>query len=141
MTINIRETQEEDFEGISALLRNTNFADSYFSDDKFRRMLDKNRGYCYVAEDDGRIVGSAFATHDGAFRGYIQKVAVAEEYRRQGVASRLMETIIQRFEKAEIPLIFAHVEKDNKPSLELLKSLGFEIRDSHYLIDRGYKPR
>ena len=141
MSIDIRETIEEDFEGISALLRDTNLKDSYFTEDKFRKMLERNRGYCYIAEDDGKIVGSAFAMCDCAFRGYIQKVAVAEEYRRQGVASRLVETIIQKLEEAEIPLIFTHAEKDNKPSIELLKTLGFEIRDSHYLIDRGYKPR
>lgn len=141
MTINIRETREKDFERISALLRSTNLRDSYFTEDKFRKMLKRNRGYCYVAEDDGRIIGSAFATHDGAFRGHIQKVAVVEKYRRQGIASRLMGTIIQKLEEAEIPLIFAHTEKDNKASIKLLESLGFEIRDSHYLIDRGYKPR
>ena len=141
MAFSIRETREEDFEGISALLRDTKLADSYFSEGRFRKMLDRNRGCCYVAEDDSKLIGSAFATHDGAFRGYIQKVAVAKKYIRQGVASKLMEAIIQKLEEAGIPLIFAHAEKGNKPSVELLKSLGFEIRDSHYLIDRGYKPR
>ncbi|HLC58349.1 MAG TPA: GNAT family N-acetyltransferase [Candidatus Nanoarchaeia archaeon] len=141
MTINLRETREDDFEGIAALLRDTKLIDPYFSSDKFVKMLARNSGYCYVAEDNGKIVGSAFATHDGAFRGHIQKVAVAQEYRRQGVASRLVETIVERFEGIEIPLIFAHADKTNEASIGLLKSLGFEVRDTHYLIDRGYKPK
>ena len=141
MSINIHETKEKDFEEISALFRDTNLRDSYFTKNKFRKMLDRNRGYCYVVEDQGKIVGSIFATHDGAFRGYIQKVVVATEYRRQSVASRLLETVIRKFEEAEIPLIFSHVEKNNRPSIELLKKLGFKVRDSHYLIDRCYKPR
>jgi len=141
MAIKIRETREEDFEGIASLLKDTKLADPYFSEEKFRKFLGRNRGYCHVAEDGVKIVGSIFATHDGAFRGYIQKLAVTEEYRRRGVASRLMEITIRRLEETEIPLIFTHVEKGNKPSIELLTSLGFEIRNSHYLVDRGYKPR
>lgn len=141
MTIHIRETVEEDFERVSALLRNERLKNLRFTRNNFTKMLKRNKGYCYVAEDGRRIIGSVFATHDGAFVGYIQKVTVAEEYKRQGIASKLVTTIMQKLEEAKIPLIFAHVEKRNKPSIKLLKSLGFEIRNSHYLIDRGYKPR
>ncbi|MBS3167992.1 GNAT family N-acetyltransferase [Candidatus Woesearchaeota archaeon] len=141
MKINIRETKEDDFEDISFLLNDNKLKDSYFSKGKFLNMLNRNKGLCFVAEDNGKIIGSAFATHDGAFRGYIQKVAVIEDYRRQGIASKLIEKIIQKLEEIEIPLIFCHAEKTNKASLELFKSLGFEIRDSHYLIDKGFKRR
>ena len=41
----------------------------------------------------------------------------------------------------KIPLIFCHVEKDNRATIGLLKKLGFEIRDTHHLMDLGYKPR
>lgn len=141
MSINIRETIEEDFEDISALLKDANLRDHYFTRDRLRRMLERNPGLCYVAEDNGKVIGSVFATHDGAFRGHIQKVAVTIGYRRQGIASRLVQTIITKLEEAGIPLIFAHAEKDNLASIDLLHSLGFEIRNSHYLIDRGYKQR
>ncbi len=141
MTITIREAREEDFEEISDLLIETNLADSYFTEDRFKKMLERNKGYCYVAETNGHIIGNAFATHDGAFRGYIQKVAVTEKYRRKEIASKLIKTIIGKLEEAEILLIFALVEKSNDPSIKLLQSLGFEIRESHYLIDLAYKPR
>ena len=141
MEVKIRETKETDFEEISNLLKDTGLKDEYFTKEKFDKMLERNKAYCYVAEYNRKIIGSAFAMHDGAFRGYIQKIAVSRGYRRNGVAKSLIKTIIDKLEEIEIPLIFALTEKNNKPSVELLESLGFEVRYSHYLIDKGYKKR
>jgi len=140
MSYKIRETREDDFLGVSKLLRETNLADN-FTEDRFRKMLERNRGYCYVADDEGRIIGNAFGTHDGAFVGYIRKVAVDASYRHQKVATQLVQQILKKMDELEIPLIFAHVKKENEPSIELFESIGFEVRDSHYLIDRGFKPK
>ena len=141
MVVNIRVTIESDFEGIASLLKSTNLADNYFTKEKFNMMIERNKGFCFVAEEDKKIVGSVFGNHDGAFRGYIQKIAVSEKYKRQGIASRLIITVLRRLDEIKIPLVFAHAEKNNTASIDLLKSLGFEIRDSHYLIDRGFQLR
>ena len=133
--VNIRETQEGDYKGISALLTELDLSDSYFTEDRFVRMLERNKGYCYVAEEKGRIIGSAFATHDGAFRAYIRKVAVSEDYRRQGIASGLVRKIVDKLAEAEIPVVFTRVGKHNDQSIELFKSLGFDCRDSQYIMD------
>lgn len=141
LKIIVRATREEDFEAVAKILEAAKLKDTYFNQQTFKKMLERNRGYCFVAEYERKIVGTAFATHDGAFRGYIQKVATDRTLRRQKIASKLVRRILEEFEKLNIPLVFAHVEKNNNPSLELLKSLGFEIRDSHYLLDKGYKSR
>lgn len=136
-----RKTSEADFEGVSKLLAQAKLREPYFTRDRFENMLARNRGFCYVAEDEVEIIGNVFGTHDGGFIGYLRKIAVKEVYRRQKIASNLVRIAVEKFEEAGIPLIFAHVEKTNEPSLGLLKSLGFEIRDSHYLIDRGYEKK
>ncbi|MDO8537794.1 MAG: GNAT family N-acetyltransferase [archaeon] len=46
---------------------------------------------CFVVEIGRVIVGSGFATHDGAFSGYIQKVAVGKPFRRQKIATQLIQ--------------------------------------------------
>jgi ribosomal protein S18 acetylase RimI-like enzyme len=135
METNFRETQENDFEKISDLLEEAGILDQHFTKNRFVKMLGRNKGFCYVAEEDGRIVGSAFATHDGAFRAYIRKVVVARDYRRQGIAVKLIKKIIHKLAEVEIPVVFARVGKTNSQSVDLFKSLGFTSRDSQYILD------
>ncbi len=139
MDVIIRETRKKDYSAVEELLKETDLLNVDFHEKKFKRLLMRNKGCCYVAEVDERIIGSAFATHDGAFYGYIYKVAVDKDYQRQGIASKLIERISEELDSLEIKLKFAHVNKKNTASIKLLKSLGFEIRDSHYLMDKGYK--
>ena len=141
MAVTIRETKIEDYAPIETLLEQAHLKDSYFDEVSFRRMLERNKGFCYVAELEGQVVGTLFGTHDGAFRGYIQKVAVNPDYRQHGIGSDLVRRTIEAFNEFPIPLIFAHIERTNIPSILLFRSLGFEIRDSHLLTDIGYKKR
>ena len=141
MTYQIRETREDDFQGVFNLLRQTSLADNNFTEERFSKMLERNRGYCYVAEDSGIIIGNAFGTHDGAFVGYIRKVAVETDYRHHNIATQLITKILEKMDEIPLPLVFVHVKKDNEPSIELFRNIGFEIHDSHYLIDRRFKPK
>jgi len=84
----------------------------------------------WVAESDGRVIGwldfKKFLPRC-AYRGTAEiSVYVDENFRRQGVARRLLEEAIARAPslgiKAMVGLIFAH----NEPSLRLFDRLGFE---------------
>jgi len=141
MKFKVRETLERDYQRIYSLLGESHLRDDYFNEENFKRMLARNPHLCYVAVCETTPIGTIFGTHDGAFRGYIQKLAVFEGMRRLGVGSALVERVLEQFDAENIPLIFAHVEKDNGASLALFNSLGFKIRESHCLIDRGYKKR
>ncbi len=140
MTIKIRKAKGSDYEGIDNLLGNiyVKIKSKDFTKNKFVSFLKKNKSYCYVAEAKGKIIGNIFGSDDGAFTGYIQKLAVDKEYRRRGIAVKLIKIVIKEFNKNRIRIKYAHVRKDNKSSLELFKSLGFELRDSHHLADLGY---
>lgn len=136
MTFLIRETREEDFGEVAELLEEANLKELYFTRERFRRMLERNKGLCYVAEAEKRIVGTAYGMHDGAFRSYIGKLAVAKEWRKQKIASRLIQTIMKKLEELEISLVFVHIKDDNEASLNLFKSLGFKRRESRYIMDK-----
>ncbi len=133
----IRQTREEDFEAVAALLMEAGLIMSYFDEKGFRAMLSHNPGFCFVAEADERVVGNVFASHNGAFKGNVEKLAVSGPYRRQGIGFDLLRTAYGALKSAGIPLIYAHVEKANEASIGLFRSAGFQIRDTHYLMDIG----
>lgn len=79
---------------------------------------------------DGFSTFVAFA--DGALAGYcalscfydlnIDSVAVAAEYRRRGIAGKLLEKALEGFEGD----VFLEVRKSNLPAIALYEKLGFK---------------
>lgn len=63
------------------------------------------------------------------------KLVVAKNYRMKGIAQILLKKVLAEFKKKDILWIYTHVHKENVASINLLKKFGFNIRDSHYLID------
>lgn len=70
-----------------------NVDDSY---EGIRKLVLKNPQTCFVAENDGKVVGTVLAGNDGR-RGYVYHLCVAVEYRKQGIA----RTIIVKLEKSK----------------------------------------
>ena len=60
--------------------------------------LNRNPTTCFVAVEDDKIIGTILCGHDGR-RGYIYHLAVAEEYRRKGIASQLLLNACEALKK------------------------------------------
>lgn len=80
-----------------------------------------------VAEADGQIIGTVFGSHDGR-KGWINRLAVAPRYRRQGLAQRLIKEAEDALAREGLIIVAALVEAHNGPSLELFRKLGYEER-------------
>ena len=65
------------------------------------RFLDRNPKTCFVAEADGRLIGTIMAGNDGR-RGYIYHTAVHPNYRGRGIGSALVQAAIQALERLGI---------------------------------------
>jgi len=83
-----------------------------------------------VADVDGVVAG--FATY-GPFRSWPayrysveHSVYVAEAARRQGIARRLMEVLLERARAQDFHVVIGGVVSENAPSLALHEALGFE---------------
>lgn len=74
---------------------------------------------CYV---DGNLAGMAVVDdHFPSYGAYVSRIAVDESYRRIGVATKLMETILDQYSRVK-----CEVHKNNTPSLKLMESVGIE---------------
>lgn len=81
----------------------------------------------YVWEQDGRIVGNVTMMRSKQSPDYwqIANVAVDPDHRRQGIATRLMETSLKAIQRKKGRLVSLQVRRDN-PAVVLYQSFGFQ---------------
>jgi predicted N-acetyltransferase YhbS len=89
-------------------------------------------GMSFVARDEGQIVGFVFAQimeHVESISkvAWIENLGVHPEYRRQGVAYRLMERVIKEARGKGANAAFSSIRADNLESIMLHKKMGFLV--------------
>ncbi|MDE6384743.1 MAG: ribosomal protein S18-alanine N-acetyltransferase [Eubacterium sp.] len=93
--------------------------------------LKNDCSHIYVAVEDGRAVGYAML-YVVCGEADIVRVAVLPEYRRRGIAEKLL---LKSFEINETDAVFLDVRESNSAAINLYKSLGFKdtgIRKNYY---------
>ena len=81
-----------------------------------------------VAETNGKIVGNADVEKLSGRESHVGKlgVAVRSGYRRIGIATKLIETLIQQAKDEGLKIILLAVYENNLSATTLYKQLGFE---------------
>jgi len=82
----------------------------------------------FVAEVDGKVVASA---EIGKRRGHqkhvgVLGIAVKSGYRRLGIATKLVETLLQEAKRQGLKVIVLDVYEKNLPALNLYRKMGFK---------------
>lgn len=78
--------------------------------------------------DGARLVAVVIATHDSR-KGWINRLAVDPDYRRQGLAVRLIRLCEQHFQQLGIDIWAALIEDWNEASLALFRETGYLIHN------------
>jgi len=96
---------------------------------------------CFCAFDEnesivGFLLGETMTKANVETRGYIQWVAVAEPYRRAGIATHLLEAFTKEAKKRDISLWLADTQSDNGPAIALLKQAGLHTTADHVYMTR-----
>lgn len=115
----IRNMQLDDYDSVYALWLScpgmglNNLDDSR---EGIAKYLARNPDTCFVAVDQGRIVGAILTGHDGR-RGYISHTAVSPAHQRQGVGRQLVDAALNALKGQGIHKVclvaFARNEKGN----------------------------
>ena len=77
-----------------------------------------------VATADKKFVGVVLGTHDGR-KGWINRLAVAKDFRRQNVATRLVNAEETRLNELGIDVIACLIEPENSISRTFFRRLGY----------------
>ncbi len=91
------------------------------------QFLKRNPDTCFVAEQNGKIIGSIICGNDGR-RGYIYHTAVASDYRKKGVGTVLVETTLQALKNLGINKAALVVFSKNAEGNAFWEKLGFTVR-------------
>lgn len=86
------------------------------TDDSFDgiiRFFERNPDTSFVAEDDGKIIGTVLAGHDGR-RGFLYHVAVLEQYSNRGIGKKLTELALNALKEKGISKVGLLVLRKNE---------------------------
>jgi ribosomal protein S18 acetylase RimI-like enzyme len=94
-----------------------------------QRSFEQSR-HVAIARDGGRVVGMARLLSDGVCNAYLVDVWTASAYRRQGIASAMIQGLLD-----EVP--GQHVGLQTDEAQELYRSLGFEPQPEFWSVVVG----
>ena len=124
MTIN-------DYEALIEMWKNTpNMGLRSLDDSKegISRFLKRNPDTNFVAYENEKLIGAILSGHDGR-RGYIYHTVVLPEYRRQGIASNLVDAAVEALRKEGITRVCFNVMETNEQGKNFWLRKGWERKD------------
>ena len=109
------------------------------SDEYLQRLLADPRFVLLVARTDGKVVGALSAYELVKYERersefYIYDLAVAEAFRRRGVATALIEALKPIAKKAGGWVIFVQADRVDDPAVALYRKSGVEEEPLHFDI-------
>jgi ribosomal protein S18 acetylase RimI-like enzyme len=118
----------EDYEAVLALWQNAGQGVSLRPSDRreeIEKKLARDPDLFLVAEDEGRIVGVIIGAWDGR-RGWLHHLAVEPGFRRQGIATALIQQVESRLRAKGCLKVNLLVVADNLAARRLYAELGYQ---------------
>ena len=102
------------------------------------RLCGKEPVKLLVAEADGKIVGTTIINNRRK-SGYISSVMVHPDYRRRGIATRLMTNALNYIRRRKKMRAVLHVDSTNAPAKSVYANLGFKTFEhlAYFLRERN----
>jgi len=132
--LNYRRITHEDIDAVTELERSS-FSRPW-PRSAFKEIVDKKDATYYLAEDlDAKIIVGGCVIFHIVDEGDITNVAVAKDYRGQGIATKLLDYAIKQGEEEGILDFTLEVRAGNEPAIRVYEKNGFEgvgIRPGFY---------
>lgn len=127
----LRLMQKDDFSVLYDLWKKVGLglSDVAEEEQQLEIMLKCNPGSCFVATNNGAIIGSVVGTFAGG-RAWISHLAVLPEYQQKGIGSRLESDAINALKKKGACSIFLMIRLDNLKVVPFYEKHGFCVKHS-----------
>lgn len=130
--MDIRRMTREDVPEAAALEKRI-FSDAW-SQDGFYESIQNPNAVLIAAYEDGRLAGYC-CMYEVLDEGEIVNVAVAPEFRRKGIAGKMLEALLEKECRREVLNVFLEVREHNGAAVSLYEKFGFKkigIRKNFY---------
>ena len=97
------------------------------SPDELARILDRNPGLCLVARAGSELSGAILCCHDGR-RGYLYHLGVHPDFRRQGIATQLVDRCLAELARLGIRRCTIFLIRGNSDGEAFWRSHGWRER-------------
>lgn len=111
--------------------RNMGFNNVDDSREGIAKFVAKNPKTCFVADVDGKTVGTVLAGNDGR-RGYVYHLCVSEDCRKQGIGRKLVDAMLEGMKEEGISKVALVVFARNETANAFYEKIGFIKRDDIY---------
>ncbi|SDR60756.1 Ribosomal protein S18 acetylase RimI [Rhizobiales bacterium GAS113] len=108
--------------------------------DGVARYLKRNPGLSVVALVESRVIGVVMAGHDGRC-GFIQRVAVDADWRRMGIAGRMIEFCLEKLAAEAISWVHLDVVLENEAAMRFWTRQGWAPRLSRQRLSLNLEGR
>ena len=136
----IREFRMDDYESVIALWEEAGIhyrPNGRENPQRMAKELKSGQAIFLVAEANKKIVGVVLGTNDGR-KGWINRLAVAKEFRRQNVASELAAAVENRLNELGIEVIACLIEPENSVSRIFFSKLGYTKAPVEYFSKKKF---
>ena len=127
----IRPATSADHDAVIELWRETGLGQA--APDEWDVLITGSTNAVLVAEEAGRLIGTAIASYDG-WRAYIYHVAVSSAHRRRGVAHALMREAEQYLLGAGARHVYVAVHEENTEGFALVAATGYLPEGERVLV-------
>ncbi|HET8754775.1 MAG TPA: GNAT family N-acetyltransferase [Solirubrobacteraceae bacterium] len=124
MDVEIRPARREEIEAVRALWGGSRSAHAVTEDTAERVGVAVAAGALLVAVVGGAVVGALVAGFDG-WRGNMYRLAVADRWRRRGIARRLVDAGHERLRAVGAPRVTALVAFDDEAARGFWEAAGY----------------
>lgn len=97
-------------------------------EDDIRRKMKVQKELFFVAESDGKIVGTTLSGYDG-HRGWVHLVATYPAYRRRGIGEALMRRCEKELAAIGCPKVNLQVRATNHEIIAFYKKIGYTVEE------------
>lgn len=135
MSLEIREFQVSDYDSALALWKRCEGVGLSAADERCPviNFLNHNPGFCFVALEDGELVGTVLCGNDGR-RGYLYHLAVDPRFRKQGLGGQLAKRSLEGLRSAGIQKCHIMVFGTNKSGQTFWQHAGWIPRPEIVLM-------
>ena len=85
------------------------------------------------------MVGAILGTHDGR-KGWLNRMAVAPDHRKRGIAAMLVRAVEQRLIDLGIEIFACQIEDWNETSMIVFEHLGYTRHDDIIYFTKRLRP-